>query len=495
MRASTLIVGSGFAARSVASKLQEDVLLLERGEARAHAEMVRRRALFARDHSSLPWWEIDRAAYRSAQSFAAVYRLSPRCFSQFEFIGGGSSNRWGGNAERFTPITFSRRDAPLAWPLSYSDMVPWYEEAEERLNVCFDPVDPRYKPGMGRIEGGDAFRQGHESLRLVFGPQAKNLKSHAAVPGAARQGLCCGADNCEMCPSDAKARPATRFTPARTVYGHYATAIRFEADRAVAVECFTEMGPRVVECERLVIAANAVESAALLARSRLPEGVPRARIGATFQDHALCEVVIKLPARWPHLMMNTLASARLPELDAVINGIEVIAVVRTEPPDEAAFRRALERNPAARLGKAVLLQDLSRLAMLSVLLEMPPHRTGISVRFEGAHPTLADDSYSKFARDLDRVMEVLLSRVASLGLKIVETRPHYRHTYGVHHLMSTLPMGSVVDTHGQVLGTSNVFVAGGATYPVAGAHGPTLTAVALSLRLGERLARREAGRT
>jgi choline dehydrogenase-like flavoprotein len=46
---------------------------------------------------------------------------------------------------------------------------------------------------------------------------------------------------------------------------------------------------------------------------------------------------------------------------------------------------------------------------------------------------------------------------------------------------------SVVDSHGRVHGLDNAFVVGSSTFPGIGAANPTLTIVAMALRLAERL--------
>jgi choline dehydrogenase-like flavoprotein len=64
---------------------------------------------------------------------------------------------------------------------------------------------------------------------------------------------------------------------------------------------------------------------------------------------------------------------------------------------------------------------------------------------------------------------------------------------GGGHTMGTTRMGdnpstSVVDRHCRVHGYANLFVAGSSVFPTGGYANPTLTIVALALRLGERLA-------
>lgn len=60
-----------------------------------------------------------------------------------------------------------------------------------------------------------------------------------------------------------------------------------------------------------------------------------------------------------------------------------------------------------------------------------------------------------------------------------------------HHMgttrMSTNPRLGVVDEHCQVHGISNLYIAGSSVFPTSGLSNPTLTIIALSIRLGDRL--------
>jgi len=64
------------------------------------------------------------------------------------------------------------------------------------------------------------------------------------------------------------------------------------------------------------------------------------------------------------------------------------------------------------------------------------------------------------------------------------------NTHGGNHHMGTIrmhedPKKGVVDTNCKLHGINNLFVAGSAVFPTAGAPNPTLTIVALSLRLSD----------
>jgi choline dehydrogenase-like flavoprotein len=73
----------------------------------------------------------------------------------------------------------------------------------------------------------------------------------------------------------------------------------------------------------------------------------------------------------------------------------------------------------------------------------------------------------------------------------IETVVRRDGAYGGHHIgtvrMADSPSGGVVDRDGKVFGVNNLFVAGSAVFPTSSQANPTLTIVALSLRLAEHL--------
>lgn len=99
------------------------------------------------------------------------------------------------------------------------------------------------------------------------------------------------------------------------------------------------------------------------------------------------------------------------------------------------------------------------------------------------------------AASLERIHEILAQRLAQSGIGTLETDPRgireARFTDASHHI-GTLRMGGspktgVVDENCRVHGFANLFVAGSAVFPTAGNANPTLTIVALALRLADHL--------
>lgn len=98
-------------------------------------------------------------------------------------------------------------------------------------------------------------------------------------------------------------------------------------------------------------------------------------------------------------------------------------------------------------------------------------------------------------RSIKRGLEIFKEEFASAGLGSMETvyvggRPEGRMS--THHNMGTTrmhedPKFGVVDQHSRVHGISNLYVTGGSVFPTGGFANPTLTIIALAIRLADRI--------
>lgn len=107
-------------------------------------------------------------------------------------------------------------------------------------------------------------------------------------------------------------------------------------------------------------------------------------------------------------------------------------------------------------------------------------------------------------RSIRRISEIIGEEVGKVGFGRVRFIEKFRDPNdmtwplgtngGWHHMgttrMSDDPKAGVVDRNCQVHGINNLFVAGAACYATSGAPNPTLTLVALSLRLSDHLKER-----
>ena len=101
---------------------------------------------------------------------------------------------------------------------------------------------------------------------------------------------------------------------------------------------------------------------------------------------------------------------------------------------------------------------------------------------------------------IHRYAEIMSRRVAELGMGRMKVAAEKHELIGMlspdaHHHMGTTrmhddPKQGVVDAGCRVHGIDNLYIAGSSVFPTSGAANPTLTIVALALRLADELERR-----
>jgi choline dehydrogenase-like flavoprotein len=171
--------------------------------------------------------------------------------------------------------------------------------------------------------------------------------------------------------------------------------------------------------------------------------------------------------------------------DAVTALPRVLAQAAAQGRARRAFRngRPTTAHPPLMTLKAMTEQVPSRLSRVSLARETD--RFGVP--FADLHWRLDDIDLRSIVRSqelaIPRLSAVLGAPVHSL---INGARPHIAG--GWHHMgttrMAASPRDGVVDANCRVHGIANLYVSGSSVFPTAGMANPTLTAVALGLRLG-----------
>jgi quinoprotein glucose dehydrogenase len=201
------IIGSGITAAMVAEKLADErnvrVLVVEAGDEMPPLQdwyRLRRRFL---DYGDSPWPNdhIDDASVDSIQSRSMGV--------------GGLAMHWGGVTPRFSPEDFQLRTTCGVgddWPITYDDLDPFYQEAEERMGISGEQgpadIDPRGKPFplpklplSYNLEKLQSWVSG-AGIPMWSQPSAKN-----SIPYKGRV-ACCRNDTCTpICPVGAKYSP------------------------------------------------------------------------------------------------------------------------------------------------------------------------------------------------------------------------------------------------------------------------------------------------
>lgn len=485
----TLIIGAGFAGMSVANELpQGSYAVIDRGEPFDLAEAYTKMSFKPREHYP---GHLEAIVDAEAQLFASKdvrnnvdLPLSVLSSNVYSYVQGGISNWWGGYSARITDETFAQ-DGVISWPFGLQELGPYYERAEKLLRVHGDP-DASDHTVFGAMPGHQYWKNYFSDLfpEARVTPEAKNLTDQNSAP----LGICMGNGHCALCGNDAKARPANIF-PTIDVYGNsYVKEIIFEGGRAVAVKVNAESEDVEITFDRLVIAAGGMENVALLKRSQLPDNVPKT-IGHWYQDHTTCEVVGIMPKEYSHYNLGAEGAIEIPELSGYFDGIEVKTLMLALAPSQGQARQLTPNNRILDIFN--LPRNLERAARFYLQMEVPPE-WNLRLRSKGEKSFIYTSPYLHHIPILDSVTLRIIKKMADAGIQIAEAFPYYRTAFGGHHYSGTTPMSAkkngVVDPHQQLYGTDNVYINGGSVLPRCGGSGPTLSIVALGLRLGEYLA-------
>jgi choline dehydrogenase-like flavoprotein len=303
------IIGSGMGGATVAHALRDGgatVVVLERGDFLPRErenwspEAVHRTARYK---NSDPW--IDGSTGRS---------FVP---GNYHYVG-GSTKFWGATLPRFREADFGALRHPdgisPAWPIGYQELEPFYAEAERIYWVHGGPGDPTEPP---RSDSFPFPPVPHEDAiaRLADRLRGQGLRPYS-LPQAIdwrRDGRCvrCGTCDSYPCMIDAKGeadvaamRPALRGKDVRllTKANVLKIATRGEGTEVSHLVVQGIRGPFSVRAQRYVLAGGAVNSAALLLRSRdacSPNGVANRsdQVGRNYMAHLSTFVVAARPGR------------------------------------------------------------------------------------------------------------------------------------------------------------------------------------------------------
>jgi glucose dehydrogenase len=434
-------------------------------------------------------------------------------------VEGGSATIWEALALRLLPRDFQTRRAcgyGADWPLTYEELEPYYCRAEALLGVAGTDADNPAAPPRSHAYPLPPFELAYDD-RILAGrlrpqgivlhttPQARTRLDYDGRPACVNLGFC------TFCPIGARYSPHHHL--ARVVESGHGTlrtdvsVRRLVRDRAGHVRAIVwqendslreqEQGARI-----FVIAAGAVESARLLllsADSRHPDGIGHAggHVGQHLMFHHTWFGSLEYDeALYPGRMGGWTAQCQQfcdPPGRGRHGGVKV--EFTSQPP---LFRLQLPRIPLASGQAAVeVLRPQVYTRLVGLMGESTPGPTkyvSLSEQRDRFGDPFAHVHYeaSDFDQETYRFGREVFERLATgtgAGHRTLANAGSYASG---HHHMGTCRMGaseadSVTDRHCRVHGVPNLFVVGGASFASAGAVNPTLTMVALAIRVADNL--------
>lgn len=375
---------------------------------------------------------------------------------------GGTSRWWSGVVTRLLPTDFRTRSEfgfGADWPLTYDDLEPYYEQAEALLVTHGGPPAPDSEPPRSRaypVEWPPGVPPAPAVARELGGfPLAFGTREGAPLRlDEIELGRFAGSPHATLVVE----RPVTRL-------------ICPDGKRVTAVETRRPDGSvEVFTADAFVLAAGVLETARLLLCSPAPDapaglGNHHGLVGRFLHGH-------------PRYRRET---ERSPP-DAAASGVHRTYEFADSWRRQGLGAVAADFNFGGARPALDVTVELEPDAENRVMLD--PDRRDVWGR---PGVLVACDSTARDRRTRQRAQELIVELAARAGRDGGgETRLTWFHPAGTCR-MATRPELGVVDPAGRVFGLENLFVAGAAVFPTSGPANPTLTVVALALRLGDHL--------
>jgi len=433
-------------------------------------------------------------ALYDGQTSGTPYNLAG---SRLRYLG-GSTNHWSGQCLPLSANDFAGKDwiEGSGWPFGLSALLPFYEAASKILGLSSEVEESSETRAL-------------ESLRLPWFTADRLLSRPLRLGGHFRSRL-------------EKSRLIDLF-----LYANH-RAFLFDNDRVKEAEAINDRGEVFpVRARHYILATGGIENARILMdQERLGQKIPdrSGLLGKRFMEHYHSPLAILLTRPDSPFQLFQKADSMYYLLSERNDRVGFFA------PDPELQKKARTANFRIQLGlpgafdsplstfEADLLTTLpawqesesrrhprasantTKFLVYSIAEQSPDKRSRITLSEEKDRHGRPKVHLHWYMNDLDK--HTLRESIELFGRSVAlagHGRIRYLHeqeiyvTGGMHHMGTTCMNSSaqegVVDENLRVHGLRNLFVAGSSVFPTAGHANPTLTILALCLRLVDHLSR------
>jgi len=447
-----------------------------------------------------------------------IEQTGPHVFAaQYLRIVGGTSWHWAAQTWRFLPNDFrlqSQFGVGRDWPIGYDDIEPWYYAAEQIMGVGGDDTgSPRAHPyPMPKVADPYLVQRFQQRLAPEFDLRADSTARNSQ-PFDGRP-ACCGNNNCmPLCPIDAQyhggvaanaaERDGVTLIPEAVVY-----QLEHDAKGRITAANFYDYKKSSyrITAKTFVLAANAIETPKLLlmsASSAFPDGLANSSgmVGRNLMDHPAIKVSFEVD--------EDVWAGRGPVSPCSIGDFRD-GDFRGE---HGAFRLDLSNasRVAAAAGSliakgvrgAALSEGIRKIAarqvtMKNCLEQLPDPNNRVTL---SSHKDALGLPTPKIYYDVDDYVLKGTAVTKSAYDRIAELMGATNVVHGKdgkfanrQHITGTLAMGSdpassVTDAVGRAHDHENLYMVSTGVMPTVGTCNATLTAIALSLRTADAIAK------
>ncbi|WP_417624836.1 GMC family oxidoreductase [Paremcibacter congregatus] len=512
-----VIVGSGAAGSLLAAQLAESgkkTLILEAGPERQLADLVSS----GLDGRKLKWGGAPveesgtkpvgnnfNSGYGAGGSALHHYAVWPRL-----------------HAEDFTMK--SRHDRGLDWPISYDDLMPWYDRIQDGFGISGDasaevwrpkgkpyPMDPVPTLSHGEIIARGFDKLGRKTAPL---PLAINTEEYKGRDACIWDGWCDAG-----CPIGALANPLVTSLKDALSLGaeirYHATVSKVltnaKGDKTTGVIYIDHNGQQIHQPAKLVIlAAFAIQTPRLMllsANDKHPNGIANRNglVGNYLMSHT-AGLIYGLFDEDTQCYFGATGGQLLNQdhydhkdkRDQGFGSYQWMIAQATKPNDllgfagsnPALFGDALTRfMKEATLGFATMTACVEDLPVRENQVRLSKATDAFGLPLAQAHHDAHPDSHALWQDSLKDGKAVF----AAAGARDIWTGPP-----GAMHIMGGTIMGkdaasSVTDSFGKTHEIDNLFIAGPGLFPTSGGVNPTYTVHALALRTADHIRKGWAG--
>jgi choline dehydrogenase-like flavoprotein len=427
---------------------------------------------------------------------------------------GGGSVHWAAFTPRFHPSDFevyTRDGLGADWPLSYQDLLPYYEQLEREMPVAGPAYYPwghphGYSYGPHPMGGvGNVLIKGCSALGIpvsIGGPVAILSGSFGDRPHCIYRGFCI-----QGCKVGAKASTLITHVPDALASGaeirQYSMASRIELGRngrVTGVHYFDRDGESHFQrAKAIIVAGYAIETPRLLlnsASSGFESGLANSSgtLGRYLMAQAGNVVLGRFdePVRMYKAPPAHALTEEFYETDPRNDFARGFAIQTVGPLPVAFAKQMLAAKKAWGWGLRREMMDYNHWAsfgLLGEILPWPENRVTLAddtdqfgLRVAHISFNLHDNDKKLIKAAKDKTMEVM----RAAGATEVTQEARYAHLVGAARMGSD-PATSVVDRFGRTHDIANLFICDGSILPTQGSANPGLTIQALAARTADYL--------